>query len=176
MDRNSWGFSLFSDDIRGEVAGKITVVGIYQGEMLFASSAEFPSVYPKFCILVKYYEVKDAFSDDIVVRIFLPGDAKDTPSVTVPIPASVRSGAPPPYPLEEDQESIFSLTYPIMLSPFLIKQEGFVKVRVVSGGITTNLGSLMIRKVRPDENIQIPAWPMQPVQSAPPTSPEPEAS
>jgi hypothetical protein len=35
MDRNSWGVSLFCDDIRAELGGKISVMGIYQTDMIF---------------------------------------------------------------------------------------------------------------------------------------------
>jgi len=65
------------------------------------------------------------------------------------------TGAPTfPYPLEDDQERVFNVTFPLALSPFTINQEGFVKVRAKCGSITTNLGSLMIRKARADETIE----------------------
>jgi hypothetical protein len=42
-------FTLFSDDIRQEVGGKITYVGTYTGSM---QVPEFPATLPKFCISV----------------------------------------------------------------------------------------------------------------------------
>jgi hypothetical protein len=165
--RNSWGFALFCDDIRAELGGKFSIMGVYQNDMVFPSNAEFPILYPKFCILVKYYEVRDYFTDDIVVRIFLPGDPKEAPSVTMPFQRAILGGPTPVYPLEEDQEALFNLTAPFTLSPFPVKQEGFVKVRIVCGSTTTAIGSLMVRRARPDENIQIPGFPPPP---APPLS------
>jgi hypothetical protein len=162
MERNSWGFSLFSDDVRAEMGGKLSVMGIYQTDMVFPHNTEIPFLFPKFCILIKYYEIQDAFTDDIFIRVFFPGDAKDTPSVVLPFPRATLGNAANPYPLEDDQVRIFNLTFPLMLSPFPIKQEGFLKVRVVCGAITTNLGSLMIRKARADENIQLPNLPPPP--------------
>jgi hypothetical protein len=160
MERNSWGFSLFCDDIRAELGGKLSIMGLYQVDMVFPPSPDFPFAIPKFCILVKYYEVKNAFKDDITLRVFLPGDHKDAPSLAIPIQrAPLEAGAPSPYALEEDQEQLFNLTFPIVLSPFTLKQAGFLRVRAICGGITTNLGSLMIRTARSDENIQIPSFP-----------------
>jgi hypothetical protein len=152
-DRNAWGSSLFCDDIRAEVGGKMSVMGIYQTDMIFPSQATFPLALPKFCALIKYYETLDAFKDDVELRVFLPGDEKDKPSVVIPFPRSSVS-AIPLHPLEEDQERIFNLTFPLMISPFAIKQEGFVKIRAKVGKTTTNLGSLMVRTIRPDEVIQ----------------------
>ncbi len=148
-------------------------MGIYSVDMVFPATTTFPFVYPKVGILVKYYEEAGLFSDDIAVRVFLPGDEKDAPSVVVPFPNTVRKTGPPPYPLEPDQKSVFSLTWPIVLSPCLMKQEGFIRVRVVTGKTTTNLGSLMVRKIREGENIQLPTFsPPVPASEPKPTPTE----
>jgi hypothetical protein len=166
MDRNSWGFSLFSDDIRQELGGKLSVMGIYQADMIYPEATTFPIIVPKFAILVKYYEIKDAFSDDIIIRIFLPGDTRDSPSIILPMSRAGLMSALPERPLEDDQERVFNLTYPVIMQPLAVKEEGFVKVRVASGAIITNLGSLMIRKARPEENIQFPGFSPPPPPSA----------
>ncbi|HEY1474581.1 MAG TPA: hypothetical protein VGF53_10920 [Pseudolabrys sp.] len=165
MERNSWGFSLFVDDIRSEMGGKLSAMGIYQADMIFPTTQDFPLALPRFGILVKYYEVQNFFKDDIFIRVFFPGDSKDEPGTVVPFNRAALDARtlPPSYELEEDQERIFNLTFPIFISPLLIKQEGFVKVRAVCGGTTTNLGSLMIRKARPDENLQLATLPTPPV-------------
>jgi hypothetical protein len=167
-ERNSWGFSLFCDDIRGEIGGKMSAMGIYQTDLIFPPLPDFPFTIPKFCILIKYYELLNAFTDDISVRVFLPGDAKDSPTVTLPFLRSTLGATQPLPPLEDDQERLFNLTFPLMLSPCTFKQEGFLKVRVVCGSTTTNLGSVMIRRARPDENLQ---WfvPPPPVSGAAPS-------
>lgn len=159
--RDAWGFSLFCDDIRPEIGGKMSVMGIYQSDMISPPNFIFPLVIPKFCILIKYYELKDAFSDDINVRVFMPGDAKDAPSIALPFPRTqLNAEMPPPCPLEEDQERVFNFTFPLTIAPFQVKQEGFAKVRFLCGAITTNLGSLLIRTARPGE--QVPGLGPQP--------------
>lgn len=142
----------------------MSVMGIYQTDMIFPRVQDFPLVLPRFGILIKYYEMQDVYTEDILVRVFLPGDSKDTPSVALPFNRAIMMATAPPrrYALEEDQERVFNLTYPILFSPLFVKQEGFIKVRVACGAKITNLGSLMIRKAQPDENIQIPAFPPPP--------------
>lgn len=44
-------------------------------------------------------------------------------------------------------------TLPFVLSPLPVPKEGFIKVRAVCGDVTTNLGSLMLRSLRPEEKI-----------------------
>ncbi len=151
IERNSWGFSLFCDDIRAEVGGKFSVMGVYQTDMIFQQ--EPPFTLAKFAILVKYYELPDIFHEDITMKVYLPGDNKDSPTLAMPIPRqSLRMGEAP-YELEEGQERLFNLTLPIMFSPLLVSKEGFLKVRAVCGDIITNLGSLMLRKIRQNEKI-----------------------
>jgi hypothetical protein len=132
----------------------MSVMGVYQSDMIFPTTVNFPTTIAKFAVLIKYYEIPDAFTDDLEVRIFLPGDPKDTPTFSVPFPRANLGKATFPTKMEEDQERVFNLTFPSILSPLRIKQEGFVKVRIVCGALTTNLGSLFIRTARPDEKLQ----------------------
>lgn len=143
------------------MGGKLSVMGIYQTDMIFPVS-NFPLTLPRFGILIKYYEMPGDFAEDILVRVFLPGDSKDHPTVMLPFgrAALIATTPQPLNELEEDQQRVFNLTYPIILSPLVIKQEGFVKVRVVCGARTTNLGSLMMRLARPEDNI--PGFPPPP--------------
>jgi hypothetical protein len=170
--RDPWGFSLFCDDVRFELGGKMSIMGIYQADMIFAAQQTFPIILPKFGIFVKYYEMQDTMTNDILVRVFLPSDPKDAPSVTLPFNRTLLAATTPPrrYELEPDQERVFNLTYPIVFSPLVIKQEGFVKVRAVCGEKITNLGSLMIRRAHADENIQLPDFgPGAPTSVSPPS-------
>lgn len=128
-------------------------MGIYQTDMIFSTQQTFPLNLAKFGILFKYYETKDAFKDDILIRVFLPGDETDAPSAAIPFARASFPSVEPPYPLDEDQQRVFNLSFPFLFSPLIIRQEGFIKVRVACGDRITNLGSLMIRKAQPNENI-----------------------
>jgi hypothetical protein len=149
--RDAWGFSLFCDDIRAEVGGKISVMGIYQADMIFTQDP--PIVLPKFAILVKYYETPGVFTDDVVLKVFFPGDEKDAPTLAIPIPRQSMQIGEPQYEMEEGQEHVFSLAAPVVMAPFQVTKYGFLKVRAACGDAVTNLGSLMLRKIRPDEKI-----------------------
>jgi hypothetical protein len=149
---DAWGFSLFCDDLRNEIGGKISIMGVYGPDMVFQE--QFPLVLTKFAILIKYYERPGAFKDDIIFQIYMPGDVKGSPAITNVFKRDPTiSSLSPTYDLDEDQAKVFNLTLPFMFSTLPVPKEGFIKVRAVCGGITTNLGSLMLRSIRADEKI-----------------------
>jgi hypothetical protein len=49
LPTNPSGFSIFCDDIRYEMSGKQTYIGVYDGSMRIASSA--PATIPQLCVL-----------------------------------------------------------------------------------------------------------------------------
>jgi len=158
-ERASFGFSLFCDDIRHEMGGKYSLMGLYQRDMFFPSSTVFPTIVPKFVIFVKYYEQVGAFSDDLVLKISLPGDDQDNTSVTQVIPRQEMTDENKPV-IDNDDDSglLYSLSLPIILSPFTIKCAGYVSVRIYCGSEKVRLGRLMLRIVGEDEKIIAPGF------------------
>jgi len=143
--RNAWGFSIFCDDFRQEVLGKYSLMGVYQNDMVFSSDITFPFIVPRSVILVKYFETVGAFKDALLLRVYLPGDEADKPTIAQAIERGTN--APMAVTLEADQEQVVTFTVPLIFSPFEVRQEGFVKVRMHCGDVITNLGSLRIHKV-----------------------------
>lgn len=131
-------------------------MGVYQTDMVFPPGTVFPLLIPKFCILIKYYEVPQSIKDDLEVRVFFPGDAENSPSIKMPFPRSAieQTRVDTPYPLEGDQEHIHNMTFPLTISPFTVRQSGWVKVRMAYAKSVVNLGSLMLRAADVTENLQ----------------------
>ena len=145
--RNAWGFSFFCDDLREEIGGKISLMGIYDRDLFFR--ADTPFAIPKFVIFVRYFEIIGAFSDDLVLNVFLPGDEADRPAMSLPISRPNISSPEASLALPVDSEPVLSLSVPVFLSPWEIKCEGAVKVRMQCGGVVTRLGELQVRKGEP---------------------------
>src|SRR5262249_52874503 len=74
-----FGYTVFCDDIRLEVGGKVSLIGVYHAVMLIQD--EFPFTVPKFTMAVRYLERIGACSDEVTLRVFMPGDAEDRPTV-----------------------------------------------------------------------------------------------
>lgn len=149
MDDDIWGFSLFCDDIRQEAGGKISLMGIYHADMFFQGSTPFHT--PRFVAMVMIYGTPGN-AMDMNIRVYLPGDNSDNPSITVPVPASAQMvQTAPNVPLDPDQQIISHFRFPIILQPLIVQKPGFVKVRIERGGKVYNFGSLHIRGAREDE-------------------------
>ena len=53
----AYGYTIFCDDIRAEVGGKLTYVGSYSGTMLVHGS--FPTIVPKLALGMVYLQRRD---------------------------------------------------------------------------------------------------------------------
>jgi hypothetical protein len=167
--RLRWGFSLFCDDFRPEIGGKVSLMGIYQSDYIF--QGPLPHLAPKFGILIMYYEFYDAPEQKLEFRVFLPSDDPEKPTITFPLD---RENAPRPEKLplvgnetEEDSERIFHARIPIIFSPLLLPKAGRIKVRAAFGdGTILRLGSLMARPATDDESKVLFGVPAPPPPSA----------
>jgi hypothetical protein len=157
-----FGHTLFCDDIRHEINGKITYVGTYRSELIVFGSL--PAVLPKFVVAIWYHEQPGESDEPIEFRVFLPGDESDKPTYTSRIDPDIRQNISiddlPP--VDEGSIRFFTFTVPIVVSPLILKQEGKIKVRAYRGDSEIRLGSLIVRSQQP------PPKPEQPEQSAPP--------
>lgn len=150
MPRSAWGHALFADDLRSEVGGKISIMGIYQIDMLFPT--EFPITLAKLAIVIRYFEERDAFTEDLALTVRVPG--AEEPLLTSTIHR--KDISVPSYPYkdtvpEAERDLQLSFEIPILLSPVVIQKEGFMTVQMQVGETTTRLGRLMIRKARAEE-------------------------
>jgi hypothetical protein len=150
VPRSAWGHAIFADDLRLEVGGKISIMGLYQIDMLFPT--EFPITLAKLAIFVRYFEERDAFKEDLTLTVRVPGS--DEPLLTSTIRRQEISVPSYPYKdmVPDDERDLqLSIEMPIVISPVIIPKEGFMTVQMRVGETTTRLGRLMMRKARPEE-------------------------
>src|SRR5437764_8652141 len=73
------GTVIFCDDVRTEVGGKLSYIGIYKGFM--GIHGIFPITLPKFCFAVSFWLSKKTELGTVRLWIFMPGDSDDKPSI-----------------------------------------------------------------------------------------------
>ena len=164
---DAFGHSIFCDDVRMEIRGKLTFVGCYFGAMYVHS--DFPIVIPKFCISVNYWQRKNHLVLPVVFLAFLPGDSEDRASVEFGTTeqlteealeqqrrVAIESG------LQDPQYEYSAIATQIALANLTISQPGSIKVRVRRGDKLLRIGSLRIHGVSNTTSAQ---------QAAPPISP-----
>jgi hypothetical protein len=147
----SFGYSIFCDDIRQEVHGKLSFIGIYVGTMIV--HVPFPTTLPKFYIYANYcqpYEGNSPKINSMDFQVWLPGNVSDAPSISAPVFRSDQQQLPPPpdqLPIwdDSDVETVLRFAVPIWLEPLVIPVAGRIKVRAVVDGTVTKLGALKVQ-------------------------------
>lgn len=135
-----YGLTVFCDDIRNEVDGKITYVGVYNGNMIFG--VPFPVQMPKLGIAITLILAPEEDAN-FAFQVYLPGDQEGAPSITFEAPGeAIRNGIPKTEMAEVDPR--FALKVNGVFSSFLLPKEGFVEVRAVRNGEYLRVGRLKV--------------------------------
>jgi hypothetical protein len=160
-----FGYTEFCDDIRMEVGGKYTLVGVYQGEMKVMGVL--PVLIPRLAMAIHYFEKPGEGTEPLELRVFRPTDSESAPTQRIAIPPRTH-GLPP---VAEGEDPRANLNFFIQFAPLEIKQPGFVRVRMKKGDDIVRLGSLRVTLATPEEmaaaGLILPLKPTQ--DTAPPT-------
>ena len=168
--------TIFCDDVRNEIGGKFSYIGIYTGGMEVPA---FPAALPKFAFVVnvveprKMAEVRD---EPIRINLYLPGD--DNPSIfgdLAPIKDNLL-GTPVPHIPEDPGANPISVANAIfVIAPLLLQQPGRIRVRCeYPGGGLMRAGSIGVDLPRQAAEATAPSVPSPP--AVPGTSSRPAPS
>jgi hypothetical protein len=141
-----FGHTLFCDDIRNELDGKNSFIGVYGTQMLI--HADFPVTLPKFAFGISFTQKRKVFDANLGIRIFLPGDAEDSPSVvadmTGPSSEDVQATGFSNLITSPTDHAAITLHGNIILAPLTIKTPGLIKVRIARRGDLIRVGALEV--------------------------------
>jgi hypothetical protein len=158
------GYTIFCDDIRNEAGGKTTFVGVYDAILLI--HGDFPFLLAKFGFGIRYMEKRNTFTDDVIIRIFMPGESEDgEPSFQGLLPireARDKVQMHPDADADPASPRYLQLATNLVFSPFIIPQKGEMKVRAQCGSEIVKLGTLLIAKAASEDGAQPNANASQP--------------
>lgn len=126
-------FAQFCDDIRQEVGGKTTLVGLYN-EVIIADAL--PCILAKFCVYLTIYS--NNMNLEIPIEIDSEGDVIFSGEGKFEIHKNEWSGI--------DMEHKASL--PLMFSPIVLQNEGVFTVRANIAGKWIVAGQIAVQKVK----------------------------
>jgi hypothetical protein len=138
-----YGYTIFCDDIRHEVSGKVSLIGVYAGALITA--APMPLILPRLALRISYFERPGESSDPVDVAIFMPGENNFFQKMT--LPQEMRNANVFDTP---DSEFFTSALLHVEISPAVLKEEGLIRVRAYRGDLEIRLGSLRVMRVAPD--------------------------
>src|SRR5438874_8512135 len=144
------GFTIFCDDIRSELEGKTSLIGIYDGAAMFIHVA-FPTALPKFGFHIKIYEPANFESErdfPVKINIYLPGDEEGRPSLSAELPANPEAARAELVKMLEHPTGKHSLlariTFNWIVSPLILKEPGVIRVFANYKGDSLRCGSLRV--------------------------------
>jgi hypothetical protein len=141
-----YGETLFCDDVRYEKNGKLSLIGVYHGDLI--SPRGFPFSLPKFVLFINYYELPSESTSPVQLKVFMPGDNPDTPTVDVALPVDeMRKTKPDPSMPGENPRLM--LRNMLEISPFQVREAGIMRVRAYRDDLEIRMGSLWVR-ARPE--------------------------
>ncbi len=134
------GHTIFCDDIRHEIGGKISLIGIYQSEIIVR---EFPITLPKLCMIITINEKISSDGQRRVKVFFEPDDPLDkNETVLLDVDYNVPEDA-----IKEEPEEFIMRTNRIELvaAPFKLERSGKIKVRMHQDEDEIRIGTILIK-------------------------------
>lgn len=151
------GFVTFCDDIRHEVTGKMTLVGVYGGQMIVGGTL--PITLPQICAVITFRFLPPSEPIKPVIKIFMSGQDDPLFMMETDITPAQEATAVAEGARSEDDPDRVSFAQ-IVITPqiqgLVITEAGTLKVRVYIGEDEIRLGTLLIM-IASDQSIDLSA-------------------
>lgn len=131
---NRFAHAIFCDDIRQELGGKFTFVGVYGSHLLVP---KFPSILPKLCIVVNMATPVGQPFESLRFRVLkgddtlAEGDFQQVAKATSELP-------------DAKQGQVIRVATHAVFSPFKVDAPELVRVQILTGADEIQAGSLQI--------------------------------
>ncbi|MEA1832538.1 hypothetical protein U8607_10630 [Methylobacterium durans] len=140
-----YGYSIFCDDIRNEVGGKLSFIGCYNSVMFVPASG--PCILPKFCVHSNIVSSADHPLPSVVLRCYCPGDLDPIFEEKIETPV-IKEQKKLVSKLEREHSAprLIVASASLLLSPFEINGPGLISMRAFIDDMTYELplGSLRV--------------------------------
>ncbi|MGO8841301.1 MAG: hypothetical protein ACLQF1_09270 [Methyloceanibacter sp.] len=140
MSLEAYGFTIFCDDIRQEIGGKASYIGVYKSVMYL--HGEFPIALPKFGLAITYREPREWPNERVRFEVYLPGATEA--AIIGEFAAERGPTTLTPRTLPDDSDVYFETGTVIVLSPLFLPCPGFIRVKAIRGSKTVRLGTLCV--------------------------------
>lgn len=141
------GNVVFSDDVRLEVDGKISIIGAYGSHMFVR---EFPSVMPKLALIIRYLQPIDEVREVLTIRATYEKDGEPVDRADVLFETQADLRDVPDADIRPDS-TVLLAGINWIISPMSLPCTGKIRVRGYISGEEVKLGSLFIEKAPESE-------------------------
>jgi|SRR5580700_9148584 hypothetical protein len=138
-----FGATIFCDDIRDELHGKTSLIGVYGTELV--SYDEFPLSLPKMGFYITVcFPVGGPLISDVKLHVYLPQDKKGQPSYSSSLgwQTTAEDSSLPDPKVFPDPLGVIQFTTYVLLGPINIQKSGFFRVRLTHQDQEIKIGAL----------------------------------
>lgn len=135
------GYTIFCDDVRQEIGGKVTLVGMYAGRLI----TDIPVMLPKLSLFIIYQEKIGMRASKFNLQVLgMDNEVLWEQAFNSADGHVLHSDEPEPRAVQ--------LAVPLFIMPFQIDKPGYISVRALRGKHEIDLGSLAIspRQIKSD--------------------------
>lgn len=135
-----YAYSVFCDDIRAEMGGKLSLMGVYQGDLLVPQQ---PTVLPKLCIVIHAVTTPDRPFRALSIRVW----SRDRVFSEQTIPVEALTKIQATLKDSNDPDDPFQRTVIVMnqvISPFVVDAAFTLKATVLADGEELLAGRLRV--------------------------------
>lgn len=153
---DAFGYTIFCDDVREEVGGKLTYVGVYAGHLFVTT--EFPLTLAKLCLVIHYMEAVEAPKvGELRIRITFVPDGAEQREISESRIDMLRVREDAGSGLAPDSE-VLRLVLINSMTPATFETPGMIRVRAYRGDDELRLGALRISTAAPEvvESLKAP--------------------
>ena len=134
---NRYAHAFFCDDVRNEIGGKTSFIGVYSDKMLASS---LPGTVPKLCVVISLHTAIDQRFESISIRGEFRGQDVFKMDLEKDQLQAMAAHVPEPSP---DTKAFF-IQLMAILSPLQIEGPGKIRLHVVADGEELHCGGLVI--------------------------------
>ncbi|MGA8497218.1 MAG: hypothetical protein WB764_17160 [Xanthobacteraceae bacterium] len=146
MQQQPFGYTFFADDVRQELFGKISLMGIYGSNLIIS---ELPTIIPQIFFATYAHFPLEQRITNAKLQIYLPEDL-DVPSIVVDLPDWTTEPDLEPAELPfADTELWAPFSTFQKLAPLVINQPGWIRLRIAYDEGRLRVGTLEVQFVPP---------------------------
>ncbi|WP_439399190.1 DUF6941 family protein [Bradyrhizobium sp. PMVTL-01] len=147
-----YGQVVFCDDVRQESTGKCIYIGVYNSNLMIVNGG-FPATLSRLSFAISVFQKREIFKPQFKIRIFVPGDPDDVPSIEAEVGEGVadsmageidKTADALGLPKGEGLRNYVHVFTVMQFDNFQIKSTGFIKVQAEIGGKRYRLGALAV--------------------------------
>ncbi len=139
------GFSIFCDDIRDEVSGKKSLIGVYDGAMMIANPA--PVIIPQLCVLTTMWFDDEMLQKKVTLKIIFEDEnfvEQEIAAMETELPADVSQEGLDLLFSDKDGARSPQLKSEARIANLVLTNNGRIKVRLYVDDYVFALGSLRV--------------------------------